>query len=116
MKKFILILSVFLLLISCDDNDDKVVAVEDLGCLQSLVTDFIENSDSQTPKANIEKYSYKGDEVFVVNFQNFPDGQSTIMSLNCETICMIGGIDGDENDCLDWDDAQFIETIWVDNR
>jgi len=38
----------------------------------------------QSPKANIEKFQYNNKEVYLVNGQNFPNGQSHVISLNCE--------------------------------
>lgn len=70
----------------------------------------------QSPKANIEKYLYNNQEVYLVNGQNFPDGQSHVISLDCEDICVLGGLDGSDNDCPNWEDAEFIETIWTDPR
>ena len=85
-------------------------------CIQEHINNFVENNEPQTPKASIDIFNYEGEDVFVINFQNFPDGQSAVITTQCEPICVLGGIDGPLNDCSNWDKAIFVETIWVDNR
>lgn len=113
MKKIILVISILLSITNCnkDDNNDKYPS-----CLEPLINNFIDNFDPQTPRANIEKYLYEGNEVYVLNFQNFPDGQSSVVSLECGSLCALGGLDGAENDCLNWESAKYIETVWTDKR
>ena len=83
----------------------------------SITVDAILTKSVQTPRANIEKWLYKGNEVYAINAQNFPDGESFIITLDCEeTICTIGGFDGPLNDCDEHENAEFIETIWTDPR
>ena len=85
-------------------------------CLQSTIK-AIMDKPVQTPRAKIEKWMYLDQEVYVVDAQNFPDGETFVITLNCqETICALGGFDGPLNDCEDWNTAEFIETIWVDPR
>ena len=112
MIKWVLILG-SLFIISCSTDNGKKNLPE---CLQSKIDFFLKNNKNQTPKASVEMYLYKGNEVYVLNFQNFPDGQSAVISTECESICSLGGFDGPLNDCNEFSSAQFIETIWTDNR
>ena len=106
-------LGLFLLLFSCN-SDEEQKEIPD--CLKPTVSAILEQS-VQNPRANIEKWKYKGKEVYAINAQNFPDGESFIITLDCsETICTIGGFDGPLNDCEDIETAEFIETIWTDPR
>lgn len=106
------VIVIFLFLFSCS-NDDNIKEVPE--CLRPIIV-IIQEKPVQSPKASIEKYLYYGQEVYQVNGQNFPDGQSHVIMLNCEDICVLGGIDGSNNDCPEWQNAEFIETIWVDPR
>jgi len=114
MKKIVLDCFILILLTSCQNNDGN--NLEELPkCIKPIVTTIME-MPIQTPRANIEKYLYENREVYQVNAQNFPDGQSFVYELNCEYICPLGGIDGIDNDCKDYQNAEFIEIIWTDPR
>lgn len=113
MLKKIVGVGIALLFFSCNHNNNKMHYPE---CIQSYIDNFLENNNKQTPHASIEKYLYKDDYVYVLNFQNFPDGQSSVISSNCEILCSLGGIDGAQNDCEGFNDAKFIGLIWVDKR
>ena len=103
---------ILVFMVSCKNDDDTVNYPE---CIQPIINVIVERG-VQSPKASIEKYLYKGEEVFLVNGQNFPDGQSHLITLGCDDICVLGGIDGSDNDCPDWQDAEFIEAVWIDPR
>lgn len=112
MKKFFFSFYILIFLISCSDDDD--IKIPD--CLNST-TKAILGSPVQSPRASIEKWIYKGQEVYLIDAQNFPDGEIFIITIDCEeTICTLGGIDGSDNDCPNWENAEFIETIWKDPR
>ncbi len=113
MKKYLMLFCVFLILVSCKNDDDEKEIPE---CLKVTV-EAILDKPVQSPKAKIEKWLYEGEEVFVVDAQNFPDGETFIIDTTCQaTICTLGGLDGSDNDCPNWQDAQLIETIWADPR
>lgn len=118
MKNTILILSVFILtcISSCDKNSDDELN-QYPRCIQTIIDNILELS-VQTPRANIEKYIYNGDEVFVINDQNFPDGESAVVSSNCVLICALGGINGEPSpECSDFNDnSTLIEVVWTDPR
>ena len=113
MRKLITIL--FLILFtSCNSDDFDINDYPE--CLRPTIKSIMDKS-VQTPKAKIEKWIYNEQEVYVIDAQNFPDGETFVITLNCqETICTLGGFDGPDNDCEDWNTAEFIETIWVDPR
>lgn len=111
--KAILVLIIPFLLFSCSSDDEVKQSYPN--CLQFEV-DRILGSSPQSPRANVELYIYQNENVFVVN-TNFPDDQSNVYNSQCELICTIGGIDGNENDtCIDWANAEYIEPVWTDNR
>ena len=112
MKTKLLIVLAAFLLFNCDNNDDSIEVPR---CLQSIIDNILE-TPIQNPRANIQRFKYNGNEVFLVNAQNFPDGQSAVISLKCTPICVLGGIDGPQNDCENFENAELIETIWTDSR
>ena len=112
MRKLIIILF-WVSFVSCGGDDFNINDYPE--CLQPIIKTIMDRP-IQNPKTDIKKYLYKGQEVYQVNGQNFPDGQSHVITLNCEDICVLGGIDGELNDCEDWNTAEFIETIWTDPR
>jgi hypothetical protein len=113
MKLFSLILIVTIL-IGCSSNDDNEITVEPK-CLQTIIENALQ-FEPTTPRGNVEKYLYQDNEVLLVNVMNFTDGQSAVINSECVAICSLGGIDGDLNDCEDFENAEFIETIWTDPR
>ena len=112
MKISIVFLCILLCTISCSENDDTEIP----DCVQTLIDEFVENSIPQTPSASVDTYKYENETVYVLNFQNFPDGQSIVISSQCIQKCVLGGIDGPQNDCPNWEDSQYLETIWTDPR
>ena len=113
MRKYLILFSFFLSLIACKNDDDGMEIPE---CLKVTV-EAILDKPVQSPKAKIEKWSYEGQEVYLVAAQNFPDGETFIIDTDCQdTICTLGGLDGSDNDCPNWQNAVFIETIWIDSR
>jgi len=113
MKKIIFAFFTMFLFISCHNDDDRKEIPE---CLKVTV-DAILSQPVQTPRAKIEKWIYFNEEVYEIIAQNFPDGESFIISIDCErTICTTGGFDGPLNDCEIDENAEFIETIWTDPR
>lgn len=112
--KTILRLGILLLVLTSCKSDDT--SIDDLPeCLQPIVTTILE-LPVQTPKATIDLYRYRGEEVYFVDAQHWPDGQAALISLNCEGICVFGGIDGPQNDCEDQDTLEFVENVWTDPR
>jgi|SRR5690554_2934029 len=112
-KRFYILFLIFIYLYSCSSDEEQKPLPE---CLKVTV-DAILSKPIQNPKATFEKWLYMGEEVYVIIAQNFPDGQAFVIPIDCSrTICTFGGIDGPENDCPDWQDSEFIETIWIDPR
>ncbi len=114
MKTTVLSFLILFSLYSCNSDDEK--SIEYPVCVQSLIDDYVNSNQPTSPRASVEKYTYNNETVYVCHFQNFPDGQSIVINSNCDGQCVLGGIDGVENDCLNWENAEFIETIWTDNR
>lgn len=111
--KTILILTIPLLLFSCNKNDDVLENYPP--CLQ-IDIDRILDSRPQSPRATIDLYTYQGERVYLVQ-TNFPDGYSSLYNSKCESICSFGGIDGNgDGTCLDWENAKYMETVWTDTR
>ncbi|WP_442845010.1 DUF6970 domain-containing protein [Leeuwenhoekiella sp. H156] len=105
-----------LILIACCICCEKEPVEELPICLQDTVSYVLERP-VQDPRASIEKWKYKNEEVYLIAAMNFPDGESFVVTLDCKTtICSFGGFDGPQNDCENWEDATFIKTIWVDKR
>lgn len=114
MKLFFLSL-IALFFIGCGGSDEDNPIESYPPCLQSEI-DLILESPAQSPRANVKLYHYKTENVYVVN-TNFPDAISYVYNYDCEVVCSMGGATGNQSDtCLDWRDAIFIDTIWVDRR
>lgn len=117
MKNFIYTLIISVTLFGCTDNDDKTKYPE---CIKSGIETFLANYPTPPNtgvKATVTKYSYNGEIVYVTDFSpGFPDGASAVVNEKCEVICALGGFDGSANDCINWDKATFIETVWTDPR
>ncbi len=112
MKKIILIIGVFFTLNSCKKNDDEINYPT---CLQTRINDFIENYGVQNPRSNIKKYTHQSQTVYVFYGNNVSDEQFSVIDENCNTICSFGSIAGN-NTCDNWEGAEFLETVWTDNR
>lgn len=104
--------------LGCSSNSSLSTEIEAIEpeCLQDIVKSILEENVSN-PKKSISAYTFNGERVFVVTPSSHVSEPATnVMNANCETICLIGGIDGSDNDCENFDDAIFIETIWTDPR
>ena len=104
---------VLLILLSCHKDDKQNKEVPE--CLKST-TEYILENPVKSPRATIKKYNYEGREVYLIDAHNFPDSWSSVTDLDCEVICSFGGFDGSDNDCPNFEDAEYIETIWTDPR
>jgi hypothetical protein len=115
MRNVILIIGIFLFITSCEKSEDDVKYPD---CLQTYIDIFLENNPSpRSPRSTIKKYMYDDNEVFLIDFlPNVPDTGASVVSFDCNPICFLGGIDGSQNDCVNWENAQYVETIWTDNR
>jgi len=111
MKKIILTISILIFLISCEKNeiDEKQYP----HCFQNFIDETL-NNPVGTPRAKIDEFNFEGSIVYV--FQHgHADPISVVYNKNCEVICDFGGVT-QENSCDDWDTAEFIKNVWVDNR
>ncbi|WP_269221512.1 hypothetical protein [Flavobacterium sp. IMCC34518] len=120
MKNSLYILLFSFTLLGCSKNDTETIKNNYPECIKNQIETFLKNypkpPDTGT-KASVVKYSYKGETVYLTNFNpGFPDGVSGVTNEKCEALCQLGGIDGAQNDCIDWDKATLIETVWTDPR
>lgn len=103
-----------ILLVGCNCDDDNTVTAFP-NCLKPEI-DTILDAPPQSPRATVELYRYQNENVYVIN-TNFPDDHSYVYDTSCQLICTMGGIGGNQNDtCVDWDSASYIETLWTDIR
>ena len=110
MKNFkIIILSIGLLLLSCDKSDETKHIPE---CIQSLIDKY--ETDEVVLVSKIEKYLYNDEDVFLSSMRdNIDDGMDVVLSSSCQIICEFGGIAG-LNTCPDFfETAIFVEVVWV---
>ncbi|HFG0566754.1 DUF6970 domain-containing protein [Flavobacterium psychrophilum] len=115
MKKIILLFSILLIQFGCSNSSssDETKKVSYPDCISSKIQDILQ-SPVQNPKANIKKYYYQNQYVYKIN-SFFADGKSPVYNDRCELICEDGGIDG-SNTCVNWENATFIESVWIDPR
>lgn len=112
MKKLTLIIGIILFISSCEKNDDEIQYPT---CLETRINNFIENYGVQNPRSSIKKYTYQNQTVYVFYGNNVSDEQFSVVDENCNTICSFGSIAGN-NTCDNWENSEFIETVWTDNR
>ncbi len=118
MKSNILISITVAFLLGCSSDsslNSEIEAIEP-ECLRDIVKSILEEEVSN-PKRTISTYNFNGEMVFVITpSSHVTEPATNVVNSNCETICLIGGIDGSDNDCENFDSAVFIETIWTDPR
>lgn len=115
MKNLILTFCVsIILLTSCDKNDDSNNE-KFPECLQITIDNYIAQFTPQAVRANLKKYNYHGNIVYAFDMGSIVESTTTIYDTNCNIVCGIGGIAG-INTCDDWDSAEFIITLWTDDR
>ena len=118
MKKSILFPIFLSFVLGCSSEsslDAQIETIEPM-CLQEIVK-FILEEDVSNPRRSISAYTFNGENVFVITPSSHVSEPATnVLNSNCETICLIGGIDGPANDCENFESAVFIETVWTDPR
>lgn len=82
-------------------------------CIQNFIAETLSGLPG-SPRAKIDKYNYEGETVYVFQHDH-ADPISVVYSETCEVICDFGGVT-QVNSCENWEEAEYIETIWVDNR
>ncbi|WP_026714530.1 DUF6970 domain-containing protein [Flavobacterium daejeonense] len=120
MKKALYIIVILIMFSCCSKNDDETIKNDYPECIKNQIETFLTNYPKPPDtgiRASVKKYSYKGQIVYVTDFSpGFPDGASAVINESCEAICQLGGFDGVQNDCVDFDKATFIKTVWIDKR
>lgn len=107
MKRKTLYLFAFILLLSCNNQEElpKICNVdkpiENLEWLKEIKTNL--EKVTTINKSSIVQYSYKNDTVFLINScENCADAISTVYNCKGEKICEFGGVAG-LNTCADFD-------------
>ncbi|WP_291725813.1 hypothetical protein [Bernardetia sp.] len=128
MKNLILILSLCFVLFSCFEKEAEVVPKEPpvegniMEC--EAVTEFIDEINSypaplpQSARATINKYKFENEYVYLLDpkegsywLHGAPIGINSV----CDTVCFFSLLE-EENTCPNWAEAEYIETIWKDER
>jgi hypothetical protein len=107
---------IVLFLTSCSDADSSQKQADEpmsIACLQSYVNSAL-SLEVQNPKAQITQGTLNGERVFIVETQNFPDGQSFLLNADCSSICTSGGLVGETCDVMEQVDQRLV--IWTDPR
>jgi hypothetical protein len=114
--KTLLLILVFSSL-SCDNSEKSDDNNNDFSkCLQTIIDGILEEPMSN-PKRFINSYNYLGEKVFEISPKsNVSEPATNVIDVDCVTICLIGGIDGNQNDCENFENAEFIERVWTDPR
>jgi uncharacterized protein with von Willebrand factor type A (vWA) domain len=112
MKKVILYFGLIFFFIGCNKND--VSETKNYPeCIETIINKTLEQSVGN-PRAKVDKFNYMNMIVFVYQ-HGHADPISVVYNNKCEVICDFGGI-SQVNSCENWDNAEFIETIWTDPR
>ena len=143
MKNLILILILCIFLFSCFEKEEEVTITENpienptdttandttdvvVTPVDSVdimrcenVLEFVEQIEREAPlepRAYIHKYLYQSTYVYVLFYGGSSGSNIPPHGINskCETVCNFGGVTG--STCEDFDKAEFIESIWQDER
>jgi hypothetical protein len=100
------------------------VEISIVGCnkadedLPSCIQDEIDGREKigEIHLSSVQKYELNSKEVYVVNYEGGADFQSPVLDDQCNTVCALGGIAGnDECDGVKFsEEAKLIETVWED--
>ncbi len=118
MKRIILFSALALLLstmVGCEKEEKRKKCQKVCkypSCMQRQIDDYLANNIPSSYSPLINKYSCNGKMVYSWEAGN-PDGLSYLITLDCDTIGEMGGIDG-RNTCKC--NLEYIETVWKDNR
>ena len=118
MKKISNIALFFLIvfLFGCNNNDDNFSSLPQ--CLKETIEVIVYEDEPQTPRASIDKYIYDGETVYLFNRNTWDfmsDSVKWVINEECVALCHIGSHFENFN-CIDWETAQFVKTIWTDPR
>ena len=87
--------------------------------MQDIINSILEEEVS-TPRRTISSFDYNQQIVYAITPNSFVTEPATIiLDSSCNTICLIGGFAGDNGEtagCENFENAEFIETIWTDPR
>ncbi|HEX2608706.1 MAG TPA: hypothetical protein VHK91_15065 [Flavisolibacter sp.] len=115
MKSYIFTAAVLLLIAAQKCKRESKAAIP--ACIQQRI-DAIKKEPKWNPAAQVDLYRYNGKEVYYFS-SNCCDQYNQVTDANCTTICApSGGITGrGDRQCDDFNEkAQFIRTIWKDER
>jgi hypothetical protein len=115
MRNVILVISIFFLSItSCNRSDYDETKYTN--CLQSQIDNILIGTP-RSPRSNIKKYNYDNQIVYVIEINDIADEQFNVVDKQCNVVCVFGGINGNQNStCVNFESAQYIETVWTDPR
>ena len=143
MKNLILILTLCIFLFSCFEKEEEVAVTEEnpienpadttandttdvvvtpvdsvdmMQCENvKQIMDYILSNPPKEPRAYSTKYIYNSEYVLFLDPGGQQGGSAGATNSNCELVCEFGGFAG--NTCYDfWEEAVFIDTVWVDRR
>lgn len=115
MKNLIYSVIIFSLLVNCGRSEDDNAYPT---CYKEEIQNILQNPPA-TPRSNIMKYKYQDKYVYVLTNNGISDEQSVVRDENCNVICYSGGIGGnlpETNTCINWNEAEYISTVWTDPR
>ena len=103
-----------------DTTDVVVTPVDSVDIMQceyiKQTINYIVNNPPRVPRAYSTKYIYNNEIVLYLYPGGNPENGSTAaINSKCDVACQFGGFAG--NTCYDfWEEAVFIDTVWVDRR
>ncbi|MBL7787078.1 MAG: hypothetical protein JNM36_14305 [Chitinophagales bacterium] len=114
MKQLIILITLLLMVVACDNKVKDNFPGTYPCCYQSSI-DNILSIPPTTPRHQLDKYYFQDQYVYVFNGPAlYPDELVATSDERCEAVCYSGGIVGFV--CDDWEDAEFIEVVWKDPR
>lgn len=113
--KRILVSLIIVVLFSCSPSDDKVRNYPI--CLQSYIDGILQGKVSN-PRRVIKLYLYNGEKFYTISDTSYStEPAEIIVDANCNTVCLIGGMDGGTTCSEDFlNGIQFVEIVWEDPR
>lgn len=105
-------------MVGCSSDDDNKNLNSNASypeCFQVQIDSMILLLQSRNPRSNIKKYRYQNQDVYVAYINAIDDEQNFVVNQKCDTICILGGLYPPDQ-CEDWDNAKYLETVWIDER
>lgn len=114
MKSLNLALIFIAFMFGCNKEDSQKKQEKYPECFQSQINSILDG-EARNPRSMLNTYSFQESIVYILYTNEIDDELFIVKDNDCNTICEFGGI-GAIDTCENWENAEFIETVWEDPR